>query len=255
MRLAASMVVRNERSRYLDVALDSLLGFVDLIVILDDASDDGTSEHLAARAADDERIVVERNRTAGFFAHEGRTRQRLLQVTLQHAPTHVLAIDADELVDDGRAVRASVEADEGRGSWSLVMEEVWKADPAFLWTRQDGGWRAHAVPVLWRVPGKRELRTAAWTIPQRQLACGREPSAVRRIRPAVVTGAAILHFGWTRESERRARAQRYQVADGGRFHASAHLDSILWPDRRVRLMRRRWPAGLDRGVLLGRVGA
>ena len=78
------------------------------------------------------------------------------------------------------------------------------------------------------------------------LACGREPEIIRRLwRTANVAPSSILHFGWTNASERKERHHRYVLADGGEFHARRHLDSILWPDRRVRLTRREWPAALE----------
>jgi hypothetical protein len=132
------------------------------------------------------------------------------------------------------------------------MEEVWKADARGLWTREDGGWRRHPVPIVWRAPNGQAVGSGIWKVRDRQLACGREPVAVARI-PARQLPASVLHLGWTNEAERQARFDRYTVADGGRFHASAHLQSIMWPDAKVRLRRRHWPPGVDQKALLARV--
>lgn len=59
------------------------------------------------------------------------------------------------------------------------------------------------------------------------------------------SGVGLLHFGWANVAERAARYERYVVADNGRFHARAHLDSIMWPDDRVTVERREWPDALD----------
>jgi len=56
------------------------------------------------------------------------------------------------------------------------------------------------------------------------------------------TATHILHLGWANQAARAARHQRYVEADGGRFHRSSHLDSILWPDNMVTLRGRPWPA-------------
>ena len=172
-------------------------------------------------------------------------------------PTHLLAVDADEFVSDGAAVRAACETDAGRGSWALGMQEVWKADAHALWLRIDGGWRAQeaGIPILWRAPPARVAQTGAWQIPDRALACGREPLAVRRLGRPTRVPADVLHFGWTDENDRARRYARYVEHDGGRFHRSQHLDSIMWPDRRVRLKRRHWPPGLDREAIIPKAAA
>lgn len=249
VKLVASMIARNELGRYLEPCLRSLLEFCDEIRILDDASDEPGWPHALNGLGD--RVVMRRLDQPTFFEHEGRARNALLDWTLEGRPTHVLAVDCDELVTNGAAVRAACETDQGAGSWSLVMEEVWKADARSLYTREDGGWRKHPVGVLWRVPPGRVAQSGAWRVADRKLACGREPLAVRRLRPLPIS-ASILHMGWANVSERRARYQRYVEHDGGSFHARQHLDSIMWPDRKVRLRRRPWPEGLDVEAILAR---
>jgi glycosyltransferase involved in cell wall biosynthesis len=240
VKLVASLVVHNELSRYLELCLDSLLDFCDEIRVLDDHSSDGTYEWLDAQG--DGAISVCQNRGSSFYEHEGRVRQMLLNWTLLAEPTHIIAIDADEFVADGRMVRKSLQNEPNHDVWTLGMQEIWKADENQLYVRRDGGWRPAETTCLFRVPP--ELPTS-WGIADKQLACGREPVYVRQqFRSALRTGTEVLHFGWTNEAERRARYTRYEVADGGRFHASQHLQSILWPDNRVRLQRREWPSGL-----------
>lgn len=241
MRLVASLVTRNELSRYLELCIASLLEFCDEIRVLDDCSDDGSLGWLGKRWKQ-ERVFVMTTREPSFYVHEGHTRQTLLEWTLRAEPTHILAIDADEFVADGRMVRKSLQNNPSQEVWTLGMQEIWKADEEQLYVRNDGGWRTHDAPMLFRVPSE---PPHSWAIQDKALACGREPVYVRQqFRHALKTGTDTLHFGWTNESERRSRYTRYEIADGGRFHASQHLQSILWPDNRVRLQRRAWPAGL-----------
>lgn len=234
MKLVASLVVHNELDRYLELCIDSLLEFCDLVAALDDHSDDGTYEFLDRHP----KVNVLRA-TESFYAHEGRVRQDLLHWTLTAGPTHILAIDADEFVADGRMLRQGLTNQPQHDVWTLGMQEIWKADENHLYIRSDGGWRAHETTCLFRVP---EERPRSWAIADKALACGREPVYVRQqYRQALRTGTEILHFGWTNESERQARYDRYVVADGGQYHASTHLQSIMAPDNRVRLKRREWP--------------
>lgn len=244
MNLCASLVVRNELGRYLAPCIEHLLAFCDHVIALDDASDDGTRDYLADLAADERRLYAAFRSETGFFKHEGRTRQALLETTLGHRsePTHVLNLDADEFVSDGAALRARVGSEPDVPIWSLEIEEVWRADNAnALAIRMDGGWRSHPLPVLWRVDP-----SATYAIMQRKLACRRVPTQIlRHSSHAVPTGVELLHFGWTNEAERASRLARYREHDGGKFHANAHLDSIEWADDDPRLLlrERAWPEG------------
>jgi hypothetical protein len=236
LNLCASLVVRNELSRYLAPCIEHLLAFCDTVVVLDDASDDGTGEWLRARERSDERLSVEYQFASSFYKHEGRTRQLLLEVTLEQKPTHVLNLDADELVSDGAALRACIGREPDVPIWSLVIEEVWNGGDT-LQIREDSGWRSHPLPVLWRVDAK-----VRYAIMQRRLACRRVPTQVLRSSSrAVPSGESLLHLGWSNPKTRAERHSRYVTHDGGRFHASAHLDSILWPDEKIELRERAWP--------------
>jgi glycosyl transferase family 2 len=232
MNLVASLIVRNEVDRYLGLCLEHLLEFCDEIRLYDDASTDSTAE-VAASFDRTQVLSVERST---FYEHEGQARQRALEWTLQANPTHVLNIDADEFVEDGPSLRKHLETSRNL-SWRLCMEEVWQADSEHLHVRTDGSWRPYEVMMLWATaqPFTR-IRNV-------QLACGRTPAGAGS--RTVSAGVSVLHFGWACKDDRRARYDRYMVADGGRFHAGSHLESIMWPDDRVRTQACPWPAGLE----------
>lgn len=236
MKLAASMVVRNELHRYLRPCLDSLLEFCDTVIVMDDASEDGTLDWL--RDHPDERIAFYASDRSTFFKHEGQTRQRLLLKTLAHDPTHVLSLDADELVDNGPKLRAALERKPDVPVWSLLIEEVWTMRDSDLLIREDGGWRSHPLNCLWRVPDD----TRHLHIMDRRLACRRVPTVVWQQRAEPV-GASLLHFGWANRGERQQRLKRYLDHDRGQFHAMSHLQSSKWADGdpRLKLRAREWP--------------
>ncbi len=237
MNLTASLVVRNELHRYLEPCVEHLLAFCDTVVVLDDASDDGTREWLIEHP--DERLIVAQQSRSTFYEHEGRTRQLLIDTTLAHAPTHVLSIDADEFISDGALLRQRLEADPDTAVWQLNIEEIWRAND-HLYVREDGGWRTHGLAVLWKAPPP----GIHWRILDRKLACRRVPTQVlSEMGRAKPTNVDLLHFGWSNPSERATRYARYTRHDNGKFHASAHLRSIMWPDTRVRLRQRDWPDG------------
>lgn len=232
MRLVASMIVKNEMGRYLPLAVDHLLTYVDEIRVLDDASSDGTFEWLEAKDG----VEVMRNPGPSFFEHEGKARQYLYKWTLQGLPDYVLAIDADEFVTDPMYLRASME--QGAPVYTLSLVEAWAVSDRGIDIRVDGLWGPRRIPILYQITRK----SRNWQIAQRQLACGREPQQVIQLaRRATASGSTVIHFGWANENEREARAQRYYEHDQGKFHQDRHLQSILWNDRRVRLKRLPWP--------------
>lgn len=249
MRVAASLIVHNELDRYLIPCLMHLQKWVDVIVILDDNSTDGTQDVLRGLTWDCE-VVVRGNESVTFRENEGAARSTLSELTLEQQPDWVLAIDADEFVGNGTQVRECLETDNGPLVWKLCMSEVWKVNSEKMYIRIDGGWRPHEAPILWstRIAGQHGIQA-------KELASGRVSSEVLRenSRRAGVTGQQVFHFGWTSEPERERRWRRYHEQDGGRFHASQHIASIMYPDERVHLCGQGWPEGLDRGLIIGAV--
>jgi hypothetical protein len=241
VNLTASVIVRNEADRYLAACVGALLEFCDRVCILDDGSTDGWEE-TCAPAWDMSRVTVFRHNVrsrdgAPAFHKHAAARNQLLKLTLGTRPTHILAIDADEFVSDGQALRRACEAP--GDVWSLTVEEVWAASSSALFTREDGQWRKHEISIMWRTA--KYLRRPL-LIRDHGHATGRVPGIVNAGRK---TGVSLLHFGWANKAKRAVRFERYDVGDGGKFHDRRHIDSIMWPDRRVRLARRGWPVALN----------
>ncbi len=88
MKISAVIITRNAASAGLERCLDSLAGAVDEVVVLDQASDDGTPELCARRGA---RVVQ------GEWRGFGPTKQAAVA---QASHRWVLSIDADEELDD-----------------------------------------------------------------------------------------------------------------------------------------------------------
>jgi glycosyltransferase involved in cell wall biosynthesis len=234
VKLVASLVCREELGRYLEPCVRSLQEFCDEIRVLDDASCDGSFEWLAEQ----DRVQVLQLPSEQFFIHEGRTRQALIDWTLISKPDAVLSIDCDEFVSDGKLLRERLDAEPQVPVWSLAISEVWSANQDALWIREDGGWRTHPLSVLWKV-----IPHHPYTMMDRKLACRRVPQAVLS-RQAKPSGVELLHYGWTDPETRKARYDRYVQHDGGKFHASTHLRSIMAPESTMRFRERTWPEGV-----------
>jgi glycosyltransferase involved in cell wall biosynthesis len=246
VKLVASMIVRNETHRYLKPCIEHWLTYCDEIRVLDDGSDDGTFEYLGGMRKP---VLVKRNPGPSFYEYESKARNELLRWTMRSKPDYVLSIDCDEFVGSPEALRVAMRSK--MYAYTLQMEEVWGATEDTLSVRVDGRWGPRPCPILWNAPA---AWSSNWEIPDRKLACGREPRAVRTIR-ARPSRTSVFHFGWTNRSEREARAERYFTHDKGRFHADAHLQSILWDDSKVKTRSQPWPGGLEavRGELVERI--
>lgn len=252
-KLIASIIARNELSRYLLPCIESLLGFVDEIRILDDGSDDGSAEALLAMQELGQPVLVKQHAESTFFAHEGIARQALLDWTMEGNPSHVLAIDADEFVDDPERIVEAVATGGDKGIWHLEMQEIWEAGEDNILIRVDNLWRPRKVPILYTVPDYRTQRNIRrhFRIMDKALACPRLPIEViqRSNRGPTGTAGSVLHFGWACERDRAARYARYVEHDGGKHHDGKHLESIMWLDDRVKLQSRAWPAIDKRSIL------
>lgn len=233
MNLIGSLIVRNEKARYVDLVTDHLLEFCDMLCVLDDGSSDGWTDRRRRV-----KILREPERdSAAFFKHSS-ARQRLLDFTIKHEPTLILAVDADEVITDGQALRKAAE-DERFGAYNVCLQEVWRVREDELDIRQDGGWQERDCSLLWRPDRVKNL-----TIADRGHATGRTPDDVGRL-PATHTCSALLHLGWSNVAERAGRFERYAVGDAGKYHAKQHIDSIMWPDSRVVTIPVTWPKALD----------
>ena len=252
VKIAASLILRDELSRYLEPCLLSLLEFCDEVRVLDDGSTDGWYETLKPGWGDaTSRVHVLDHSGHGdqpaFHSH-AQARNRLVAWSMEGGADYVLAVDADEFVTDGAALRRACEF--GSPAVSLTMREVWEACDDCLCIREDGGWRSHDIAICWRPDA-----VAGRSLAIRDLghATGRVPEAVNTLA-AMPSGVSVLHFGWANRQERAVRYERYAVGDGGQFHALAHIQSIMWPDEKVECDAMDWPAGLAdvQGTILER---
>ena len=235
MNLIASLILRNERHRYVDLVIDHLLEFCDSVCVLDDGSSDGWRDRR-------QRVKTLRNppRDGDAFVNHAQMRQRLLDFTLESAPTWIVNVDADEFITDGQLLRKTAESLDYAGALKVCLQEVWKVRAEGLDIRQDGGWVEHDVGLVWR-PDR--LKPNQLKIADRGHATGRTPDAVGSL-PSSHSCSALLHLGWANVGERDERYARYAVGDAGKYHAKAHIDSIMWPDERVKLQSSAWPAAL-----------
>jgi glycosyltransferase involved in cell wall biosynthesis len=234
LNLVASVIARDELARYQPALVHHLSGWVDEVRVLDDCSTDGTYQALEALGP---KVHVQHilGASAWDMFGEGAARQQALEWAMQARPTHVLHVDADEVIPDGKLLRRAILRNPDCDVFTLTMREIWKRDGIPWQERVDGQWGPRECPILWRVPDSAR-RTGelpdGYNIRPVKLASGREPEIVATLGAfgdAVRTGVDILHLGWSDPAERRPRYDRYMQIDGGEHHASEHLLSIIEP--------------------------
>ncbi len=217
-KLIAQMVVRNEADRFLDEVLEHTRGFVDEIIVTDDASTDNTPE-IAKRYTD----YVYRNDETLFVEDEGRLRQTAWDNLSNHASEGdvILCLDADEKLfftdlglEDLFRTKFNV--------FGITFYHMWNESHF----RVDKAWAPVVSSRMFRFYEGGFFR-------DRRLACGSEPIYIQDfIRSGSFlqnTGMMMQHLGYLRDEDKQAKYERYMSLDKGEFHSLQHLQSILDP--------------------------
>lgn len=218
-RLTAMMQVRNETQRYLDSVLHDLSGFVDDIVIIDDASSDGTFELCQSFPKVTKLLKLEKSE----FNHEWELRQRLWDLAISTNPDWLLSVDADEFYEEHakRQMRQLINQDQY--DWvGFRIYDFWGGKTHY---REDHLWRIH----------HRHTRTLVRYLPDYYYFYPRMDHHVPRLplSYAVLDGflaeLRVKHYGWAVSAEERyEKYLRYMASDpNGRWGSLEQYQSIL----------------------------
>ncbi|WP_227872165.1 glycosyltransferase [Paenibacillus albus] len=218
-KLTAMLQVRNEAGRYLEAALADLSALVDEIVIVDDASDDGTPE--ICRSFDKVIRLVELKEP--LFGQEARLRHLLWEAAVQTEPDWLLAIDADEFFEKKAQTQIRQLIDQDRYDWvGFRMYDFWGS---LAYYRDDELWKLHKrhTMMLVRYMPQYSYFYPAWDhhVPRLPLSCAALQGIGSELR--------VKHYGWAGdEAARRAKYERYMQLDPqGQWGSLAQYASIL----------------------------
>lgn len=212
-KLVGALLCRNEAGadRYLKLVLDNALTFCDTVVALDDGSTDATRDVLGATPG----VLMAPEATSsdpnGFWGHDEATpRARLWDAAVRAAGPDgwVYVLDADhELVGvTPRDLRTCLTSDTVT-AWALPLWDCWTEDGQQM--RVDGYWQAHLHPRPWFFKAQLPGWVPDWsTINRKGVHTGHCPPNFPLVT-GVLPGAAIRHWGYTKQAHREAKADRY----------------------------------------------
>ena len=199
-KLVAIYRIKNARAT-IEASLAATARFADRIVVLDDGSDDGTSE------------IVKQHPAVSTYLYqdlpfdERRDRNHLLRLAAAHQPDWVISIDADEIfeMDRDRAQVLMHLNDPHVKVLGFHWYTFW--EPEHRWFRSDGIFGNMSGYRMYRWEPSRKI--VAGTVDG--LHCGnipRFPEGVYRY-----TNIRVQHLGYDRESLRRAKYEFYREKD------------------------------------------
>lgn len=218
--LVAMMVVRNEAHRYLSACLDSLEELVDEILILDDHSTDETPEICLSYR----KVRLIRKEESTFWIDESSLRSQCWQYTIALQPQWILAIDADELMEEGlkEALPELLnQKDYHRIAFRLI--EFWGSKDKY---RVDKLWNPRN---RWVTNLIRYLPSHPYRFSPKKLHCGRLP--VNLPGKILYSKFHLKHYGYANPKEHVGKFLRYTKNDPyGENCPLSHYLSILDPD-------------------------
>jgi len=224
-KLTAMMIVRNEADRYLSRCLESLLTFVDDIIIMDDASEDDTPEICLSYP----RVKLYRQPHSKFLTDEAELRRELWHYTLENKPEWILAIDADEFLEESCLKEIPYLLRQSNfKAVGFRLFDCWGNEDFF---RVDGLWnpwlRGFSIYLIKNQP---QLESV-W--PSLKFHCGRLPLAYRQL-VHYESSIRIKHLGWAKPSDIISKYERATRQDpANKYMGRQHYESILWPAEKI----------------------
>ena len=220
-KIVLQMIVHNETGRYLERCLQSVKDIVDFIVIIDDASTDGTAE-LCEQLLKEQPHVIIKNKIS-MFHEEYKLRKMLWDEAVKHDPGCIMSLDADEVLpENGDVIRELVKNEDVDG-FSFRLYDMWNENEY----REDEFWHPHKVyyPFIMRY-----IKGCKYQFKQTNQHCGRFPVEYYQHKHANID-LRIKHFGWADEESRKLKYERYMKLDPeGEFGVMEQYQSILEPN-------------------------
>lgn len=218
-KVTLSMIVKDERQRYLSRVLRSLVGHIDEAVIIDDGSTDDTIL-ICKEILGEIPLHIITNKES-MFSNEVNLRKLQWEATIKTNPDWILNLDADELIEEKFWDKASDILDNPDfEKCCFRLYDMWNETEY----REDEWWNAHSHADTYMLRYREDFQYQWKDTPQH---CGRFPSNC-----GIFTGAGevfrIQHMGWAKEADRLIKFRRYQTLDPDAVYGNRQqYESIL----------------------------
>ncbi len=217
-RIVSMLPVHNEASRWLRQVLDQLSVLTDCTVVYDDASTDETAWLCHTYG----KVRYYRGDFPWFQKDEAALRQHLWQLVGYEEPDWILALDADELLED----RALVELPKlvNQNDFDAVAFRIFDFWKSMDQIRIDGAWNPwnRFSPLMVRYD---KMLAPVWMA--QPIHCGRFPVSYRD-RVTFYSHLRVQHYGWARGEEHLSKYLFYRERDLAVYgHVQPHTESVL----------------------------
>lgn len=204
MKLVAMMLMQNEANRFLKKVLEEVTSYVDEIIIIDDAFSDDSVKI----ASSFPNIYIWKYLTSKFRDKQNKLREELLNYTLIRKPDWILALDADEILENKfkKEIRKMMEAPV---NWyQFIRCDMWN--------------ETHYIAKVRKGIHLRKLIKVSSIINDRNFAnmpkhCGSVPGCILSNTNGIITDLRIKHLGFLRKKDRLKRIEdnKYLVEKQG----------------------------------------
>lgn len=219
--LAVISVLRNEASRWLQSTLTAWADFADVIVALDDGSDDATPALLQACP----KVQYHRRDSLPMWGQEAPVRQALWRLGVAANTDWLMILDADMVPACSPRSLMVQPAD----AIAFKLYDLWSLQPALY--RHDSHWQAHHCPRIWAVRNPGSVFDDQW--PERGIHCGHLPMNLQGSRLIYAPDEySLLHAAYSDAESRQQKAEQYaakawQLTQTEQEHAASILDSLV----------------------------
>ncbi len=205
-RLIVASMVKDEAGRYWRSALDCWGDFADLIIVLDDGSEDRTKEIAEEHGCD----VLTLPDARDAWGHESAHRAALFAYAWGAAEEGdvILWLDADMV--PAKNPRKFLEQ-EGFDQFAFILYDLWgrNVNGRYLYRYDPPYWQANDMARIWAIR-KKEPFEAKWDV--RGIHSGHIPSnwfSSARKTLYVPATHGLLHFGYFTLEDRKEHYERY----------------------------------------------
>jgi glycosyltransferase involved in cell wall biosynthesis len=226
--IVTGMITHNEENRFLEPVIESVCKFSDKIIIMDDASSDGTVKELKYHFINNNFYWydIQEGKKRLFDINESFLRNALYFKCLKECVDSndwLFIVDADEIIDNSYLIPKLLNhfkdfADAGTVSFKLF--DMWNETHY----RDDELWNAHKRFFPFGI--RRNCVIEDNRINNSKLHCGRFPIA----KGNSFTGfdIKVRHMGWSTELDRERKFKRYIELDkNGKYGSLKQYNSIL----------------------------